>query len=601
MTKQMLLLSAAVVGAIVLVIYYPALKLGFFGDDYLFLEVAGRSSPAQYLATYFDPRVQTAWYRPMQGMRYGIIYAFFGAEPLAYHLVNMLIHLVNCLLLFAIVWRITRNGRVAMLAALLYAGLPLYAVAVFWPGVADFVMTLFFLAAVLSWVVFLQNGTRAASIWAFIFFIFALLTKELAVTLPLVLFAIDRVFICTAANHRQLLKRYAPYLLPLGLYLPMEYQIQARGIFVNTYGYGVGGQVLTNFVQYLAALAFPWMLPEPWNYVWLVGAISLFAWIVIRRKSIALLGLGSIGGLTLLPVVFFPWFTPRYLYLPVMTTMIFFAWVFEFVWKQIARWKWLTRSTLGALALIVFANGLGVQESAMGYAELARQTRVPFRDIAQRHPTFPEDTYLYFINPPTITLELSGMFFLRYGAGIHVASDEISNRRANLREHANAYVIYFDEQRRTRELPVEKHLAAEMHPMPPVDFAAPIRLEGYEMVSATVRPAEPIVLFLYWRGLAHIEQDYWVVIHLLDGKKGVTAQYESAPRRGSAPTSSWLPNELVADAILLSVPGDATPGTYHLSIALFDPVTQQPVNLLDNTGAAREPIVIGPVEVVNAK
>ena len=75
-------LAAGVLAVAVLLIYTPALGLNFYADDYSFLEKAGRSSLPEYLAFYFDPGQQTGWYRPLQGMYFGIEYLIFGGNPL---------------------------------------------------------------------------------------------------------------------------------------------------------------------------------------------------------------------------------------------------------------------------------------------------------------------------------------------------------------------------------------------------------------------------------------------------------------------------------------------------------------------------------------
>jgi hypothetical protein len=193
--SRFVIASLAVLAAVVLVTYHAALRLNFYGDDYSFLEIAGRSSLAQYLAFYFDPRLQTGWYRPLQGMLFGIEWVLFGGNAVGYHLVNVLVHLANVLLLFALVQTVSQKWRVAFLSALVYAGLPLYGVAVFWPGDADFLLTFFYLSSLLFWVVHLQQGKRRFFILSFLFFLLALLTKEFGVTLPVMLFLVDRLLL----------------------------------------------------------------------------------------------------------------------------------------------------------------------------------------------------------------------------------------------------------------------------------------------------------------------------------------------------------------------------------------------------------------------
>lgn len=569
MTRKRLLATSAIIAAFVLLVYYPALKLTFFGDDYLFIETAGRASFWQYLALYFDPRLQTAWYRPLQGMRYGLIYALFGAQPLAYHLVNVLVHICNCLLLFAIVGQIARNWRVALLTTLLYASLPLYSVAVFWPGVADFVMTLFFLAAILAWVQFRQSGKPYGYGLALLFFVLALLTKELAVTLPIVLLLFDWGLLRAPLNIRALAKHYAMFGLILAVYAPIEYSIQARGIFVNTYGYGASTAVLDNAVRYLAALAFPWMLPEPWNFFWLGGALVLGGVIVFWKKSRALWALGGIGALTLAPVVPFPWVDLRYLYVPLMVACVLFATLLD---RAHTRWRarrWFTPLMLFLFTLVLWSNGQGVQAAANDFNELARVARVPFRDLSQRHPTFPPNTYLYFVDPLPQIAELSGMFFLRYGTNVTVGGNTGSARRAELRAHANAYVIWFDEERRTRELPVEKSIGTAMRPAPPLEFAAPIRLEGYELARTRITRDQAIALILYWHALSSSEE-YTVTMTVVDAYGKRVAQTRHPLRRRA-------PDPLIVDAIVLPAAHLAL-GEYQLELVV-EPLIHPPIIL----------------------
>ena len=600
MTQRIALASIAVLAAVVLITYQPALRLDFYGDDYSFLETAGRSSLAQYLAFYFDPRLQTGWYRPMQGMVFGIGWVLFGGNPTGYHIVNLLVHLANCLLLFALVGVVSKKWRVAFLSALIYSGLPLYGVAVFWPGDADFLLTFFYLSSILCWVLYLQQaGKRRFFILAFIFFLLALTTKEFSVTLPAMLFLVDRLLLRDRIPFPAFVRRYLPFLIVYLFYLPLEYYIQSRSVLTNTYGYGIATHVVFNFVQYLASLTFPWGLPEPLDYIWLVIAILLFGFLAPKKKSAPLLFLGIAAILAFLPVTPFPWFFTRYLYLAVMASAIAIVSLVELVATRFAHSRWLAPSASAAIALVVLGNSIGSASATADFAELSRQTRVPFRDITQRHSTFPDDTYLYFINPPTITSQLSGMFFLRYGGGVHVASDESGNRRANLREHANAYVIYFDEQRRTREVPVEMQLSIETRPFLPINFAAPVRLEDFEMASANVKRDQAIVLLLYWRGLKPIESDYNVAVHLLDSSGKVIAQSDQAPRRGQTSTSAWAPGVLVVDAIQAPIAHDIPLGAYRLEIALHEATTRARVAIVDARGSViADRVVIDGVRVV---
>jgi hypothetical protein len=624
--SRFVIASVAVLTAVVLITYQPALRLNFYGDDYSFLETAGRSSLAQYLAFYFDPRLQTGWYRPLQGMLFGIEWVLFGGNPVGYHLVNLLVHLANCLVLFTLVGVVSEKWRVALLSALIYAGLPLYGVAVFWPGNADFLLTFFYLSSILFWALHLPQGQRRFYILSFVFFLLALTTKEFGVTLPVILFLVDRLLLREkasvvmasgakqsptrdgeiASSHKpllamtmpMLLRRYVPFLIVYLLYLPLEYDIQSRSVLTNMYGYSIADHVVSNFVQYLAALAFPWGLPEPLNYIGLVVAILVYGFIALKKKSARLGFLAIAAVLTFLPVTPFPWFFTRYLYLAVMASAIAIASLVEWVATRFAHSRWLAPSASAAIALVVLGNTVGSASAAADFAELGRQTRVPFRDLTQRHPTFPDDTYLYFIDSPTITSQLSGMFFLRYGAGVRVASNEHGGVRANLRDHQNAYVIYFDEQRRTRELPVDKQMPIEARPRVPLDFVVPIQLGGFETPSARARRGDAVVVILYWRATGKIEKNYVVSMQLVDGVNHVIVSDASEPHGGTRPTSTWQPGELVVDARVLMLPRDVPVSSdYRIEIELFDSETLQQVEMHD--GRDGKSLVLSPFAILD--
>ncbi len=598
-SHQLLLPSVAVLSVVILVTYFPALKLGFYGDDYSFVEFAGRSSLSQYLAFYFDPRIQTAWYRPIQGMLFGIEYVLFGANPQGYHLINVLVHLGNCLLLFALVGQMSGNLRAALMTALLYAGLPLYGVSVFWPGDADFLVAFFYLLAIFSWTLFLQEGGWRFYASTICFFIVALMTKEFGVTIPIALFLIDRLLVHAKTDLSALVRRYLPFILVWAIYLPMEYWIQSRSVLTNQFGYSVGSHALANVVGYLAALAFPWGFPEPANYVWLVIVIILCAYVIASKRNAALPGLVSLSVLAFLPVTPFPWFLLRYLYLAVMIFAIFFAVLLERVWVIFKPGKWVSRGALAAFALIIFGNGLGVADAAADFAELARQTRVPFRDIAQRHATLPEDTYLYFVDPPSPTSQYSGMFFLRYGPRISVASNAV-DVQANLRGHRTSYIIYFDEQQRTRELSVDPSLSVRTDPSPPVNFDEPIRLEGFELASTKAKRGEATALILYWRVMGKTERAFTVFLHLVDAASGNRMAGYDGPPRAQVANTTWIPNVSIVDAKVLPIPMDAPIGNnYQLEIGLYDSSTMQRLLILDAQGQPiTDKVVIGPISIV---
>ena len=121
---------------------------------------------------------QGSFYRPMQVLSYMVDYKLWELRPLGYHLTNTVLHIACALLLFAIINTITGNLWPALIAALLFVVHPIHTQAITYiSGRADPLSVCFMLASLLC---FIKNKKIAP----FVFFVFALLTKEAAAILP---------------------------------------------------------------------------------------------------------------------------------------------------------------------------------------------------------------------------------------------------------------------------------------------------------------------------------------------------------------------------------------------------------------------------------
>ena len=93
-------------------------------------------------------------------------YLLFRGDPTGYHAVQIAIHLANCLLLSWLTTRITRKWQVGLVAALLYAPLPLASMAIYWPSVHDPLAGVFYLLGLILWLDYVESraaGSKAYS------------------------------------------------------------------------------------------------------------------------------------------------------------------------------------------------------------------------------------------------------------------------------------------------------------------------------------------------------------------------------------------------------------------------------------------------------
>lgn len=595
MPRWMLLTAIAIIstGA---VMFSPVFAAGFWTDDYTFLEMAARLPFVQYLRQYFDPRDLISWYRPLQGMLWWLEYQFFGGNSSGYHIVNVAIHIANCSLLYGLVTRITHKWWIGFVAALAFLSLPSIAIDVFWPGVADPQLSLFFLAALWFWLVYLEEGSQWAFTATFLFFVSTLLTKEMGATLIVIMFLADRLLVNAPLTLKRLFLRYLPFAAVMIPYALIEYIIQTKGVYVNFVTYGTGGKPLENLAQYLLWLTFPWSPGTTANWIAAgVVVVALLYWIVIKReRAMLFLLLGAV--VSVLPVVPFPFAIERYLYLPAILSVVFLVLAFEFVRLRFSHPIW-RMAAIPALVVVFFAsNSAMLYDSAFNYSEFVRETRLQFRPIFQNHPTFPPDTLLYFIEPPFPTPNISGMMYLRYGDNVSVYGTD-RDHIAKLRERSASF-IYYRDAGAWKEQEVDNGNVARATPQPPIQFDKTISLVDFELANPKVKRGDPLVLLLYWQSAAKVDKNYTVFIHLVDAQGQTVAGVDSQPRQGQSPTSTWRPNTLVPDGMIVPVDDTVPPGDYRVELGLYDAETMQRLSIFNVTGQpVSDKIVIAPITV----
>jgi len=134
-------------------------------------------------------------YHPITMLSYAIEYYFVRLSPWLYHFDNLVMHIVTTILVYAFVYLLTSRKITAIITALLFGIHPMHVESVAWiSGRKDLLCGLFYVAACIIYLLYLQSKTsRKKGLYAgvLILFICALLSKPVAVTLPLVLLLVD--------------------------------------------------------------------------------------------------------------------------------------------------------------------------------------------------------------------------------------------------------------------------------------------------------------------------------------------------------------------------------------------------------------------------
>ena len=116
----------------------------------------------------------------------------FGVKPGPLHLVNVLFHIANTLLLFIVFNRMTKALWQSAFIAALFALHPLHVESVAWIAERkDVLSTLFWLLTMLAYTRYAERPSVGRYILALVFFALGLLAKPMLVTLPFVLLLLD--------------------------------------------------------------------------------------------------------------------------------------------------------------------------------------------------------------------------------------------------------------------------------------------------------------------------------------------------------------------------------------------------------------------------
>jgi len=290
-------------------------------------------------------------YRPLRFISYAVDYYFWGLNPVGYHLSNILLHLASSFLVFGVIFRLTGGYWCAFFSALFFCINPVQTDSVaYLSGRRDILCALFYLAGFYFFLRYRKDRKFRYLLLTFFSYLLSLSSKEMGVTLPLLLFVYDFIEVTSRekglwSSFKEVWSRYYPLYLPVFL---VGIWFAYYKIFLNypssRHEY-YGRSLVTNFltvgkilVYYLKIIFMPVVLNadysynafplsegifEPSTFVSLVilGVIFYLIYRLLTREKLIAFGLLWFF-VTILPVCqIFPHhelLAEHYLYLPVV-------------------------------------------------------------------------------------------------------------------------------------------------------------------------------------------------------------------------------------------------------------------------------------------
>lgn len=404
------LLKAHATVALLLVVlvaagYAPVAGLTFLSDDWAVIRLVtipdGVTNWPRVLDDFYSPLFERSpMYRPLYTLSFGTDFALFGTNPLPYHLVNLALHAAASFFVYLLALEmVSGEGRrgISITAGALFALYPIHPEAVTWiAGRVDLICAVFYLPALLFFLRWLRTERRLHLALSLACFALALLSKEMAIVLP------GLLFLLALYRSRSLAKAatgVAPFALVLGVYLAVRTYLLS-GIAPHAAG-GQEIELLTSlqgFIYRTAHSFFPLnlgLLPAGWHglawplFLLLSGmAVGTLAFAYYRgwAQSWFPLLLLALYGVSMVPV--FRALRPdpslvssRWAYIPSVFLAILIAY---FLWRALPRRPALVASVAvcAAFFAILTANHgpwLQAGEMTQSYLEEGEKPELPVK------------------------------------------------------------------------------------------------------------------------------------------------------------------------------------------------------------------------------
>src|SRR3990170_3847692 len=148
--------------------------------------------PALFNYDYFKISGELS-YRPLVTASYFTDYAIWGLNSFGFHLTNLLIHTLNTVLVFLLLFKITNNLKLATIACLFFSIHPILTETVNSVGFReDLLCATFFLLALFFYVkLYTSKYKKICCVASLLAYFFSLLSKEMAISLPVIIFVLD--------------------------------------------------------------------------------------------------------------------------------------------------------------------------------------------------------------------------------------------------------------------------------------------------------------------------------------------------------------------------------------------------------------------------
>lgn len=256
--KAIIFLSAILI--ITFIAFLPCLKNGFVNwDDDFYVTLNPLIKDLSFKGVFnIFTTAHRGLYKPLVLLSFAVEYYFFNLNPAIYHSTNLILHLINCLLVFGFFYFLGERLEIAFIAALLFGIHPLHVESVAWVTERkDLLYSFFLLTAAIFYLYYLKGRIKKFYWCSLTLFTLSFLAKPMGITFPLVMMAFD--YYLGVKNDRKSILEKMPFFIIAFLFLIISLLTTNKfihhqssfnafdSIFIASYG----------FVFYLSKLFIP--------------------------------------------------------------------------------------------------------------------------------------------------------------------------------------------------------------------------------------------------------------------------------------------------------------------------------------------------------
>jgi protein O-mannosyl-transferase len=292
----------------VFIAYWPALGGGFIWDDDAYVTNNPLLTAPDGLQRIWFSFYHQSQYFPLTYTTLRFEYGLWGLNPLGYHIVNVLLHSANALLIWLVLRRLALPG--AWLAAAIFALHPVQVETVAWiTELKNTESTFFYLLALLAWMKFAGTDSWGFYALTFLFYALALFSKTTACTLPAAMLLV--LWLKREPVNRQRWIQVVPFLAAglamgllsiwweknLGNYLPrynLSFSLLQRLLIATHAVWFYAGKLIWPVNLTFSYPRWDINTADPWQYLWAMGCVGIAVLLWVYRRA---LGRGPVAAI----------------------------------------------------------------------------------------------------------------------------------------------------------------------------------------------------------------------------------------------------------------------------------------------------------------